>query len=88
MRIRIIAVAAALTLTSSLAVAQTTVPDRPVTVVPNGSGGVTAVDPPGTIQADKTTGQVVRPATPGIAPGARDKSRTGGQGVNDRPAGN
>ena len=87
MKTRMIAVAAALTLTSSLAVAQTTVPDRPVTVVPNSSGGVTAVDPPGTIQSDRTTGQVVRPATPGIAPGARDKSRTGGQGVNDRPPG-
>jgi len=57
MKIRTIAIAAALTLTSSLAVAQTTVPDRPVTVAPDGSGGVTAVDPAGTIQADKTTGR-------------------------------
>jgi hypothetical protein len=26
--------------------------------------------------------------TPGTEPGARDKSRPGGEGVNDRPAGN
>jgi hypothetical protein len=26
------------------------------------------------------------PSGPGIEPGARDKSRTGGEGVNDRPS--
>ena len=93
MKIRTIAIAAVLSLTGSLAFAQTTVDptppsERPV-VVPD-SAGPKIVDPAGTIQNEQTTGlaPVVRPATPGVVPGARDKSRVGGEGVNDRPPGN
>jgi hypothetical protein len=93
MKIRTIAIAAALSLTGSLAFAQTNVDpvpptERPV-VVPDGAGPK-VVDPAGTIQNEQTTGlaPVVRPATPGVVPGARDKSRAGGEGVSDRPPGN
>jgi hypothetical protein len=92
MNIMTTALAAALALTSSLAVAQNVVvepgaaPERPVVVAPDGPR---SIDPAGTIQADKTVGEAPpRPATPGVVPGARDKSRTGGEGVSDRPAGN
>ena len=95
MKIRILAAAAALTLTSSLAVAQNVVVDpdatneRPAAVAPDDGAGVSIVDPAGTIQADKTTGLApVRPATPGVVPGARDKARVGGEGVSDRAPGN
>ncbi len=95
MKIRTIAVTTALMLTSSLAFAQTsvdpgaTVPQLPATAVPGDGAGVRTVDPAGTIQSDKTIGEApARPATPGVVPGARDKSRVGGQGVHDRPAGN
>ena len=93
MKIRTIAVATVLSLTGSFAFAQTTVDhvppsERPV-VVPD-STGPKIVDPAGTIQNEQTTGlaPVVRPATPGVVPGARDKSRVGGEGVSDRPPGN
>jgi hypothetical protein len=91
MKVRTMAVTAALTLTSSLAFAQAvspgaTVPERPVTVAPDPAPRV--VDPAGTIQNDRTTGMTpVRPATPGAVPGARDKSRVGGEGVHDRAPG-
>ena len=80
-------------LSAPLAFAQTTVDpvspsERPV-VVPD-STGPKILDPAGTIQNEQTTGlaPVVRPATPGVVPGARDKSRVGGEGVSDRPPGN
>lgn len=92
MKIQTIAVAAALTLTNSLAIAQTSVDSgaavrqRPVTVP---GARAPSADPAGTIEADKTVGEAPsRPATPGVVPGARDKSRVGGEGVSDKPAGN
>ena len=92
MKVRTITIAVALTLTSSLAVAQTSVtpgaavPERPATAVPGAAPRI--VDPAGTVEADKTTGLApIRPATPGLVPGARDKSRVGGEGVNDRGTG-
>lgn len=91
MKIRIIALATTFVLSSSMAFAQTgTVTPAPGsgTAVTDDDARPTVVDPAGTLNADKTTGaNIARPATPGVAPGARDKSRTGGQGVNDRPAG-
>lgn len=93
MKIPTLAVATALSLTSSLALAQPATvapgsppPERPATVAPGAAPRV--VDPAGTID-EKTTGMapVVRPATPGVAPGARDKSRVGGEGVNDQGTG-
>lgn len=93
MKIQTIAVAAILSLTSSLAIAQTSldsrtaVPQRPAAVAP--SDGAPSADPAGTLEADKTVGEAPsRPATPGVVPGARDKSRVGGEGVSDKPAGN
>lgn len=97
MKISTITLAATLMLTSSLALAQAgsassdaTVPARPAVAVPADGAGARVVDPAGTIQNERTTGlaPVVRLATPGVAPGARDKSRVGGEGVSDRPAGN
>jgi len=92
MKVRTMAVAAALTLSSSLAIAQTTVVPAPTApegtvVVPDGAR---VVDPAGTIQNEKTTGMapVVRPSTPGVVPGARYKARVGGEGVSDRAPGN
>lgn len=55
------------------------------TSVTGDSARPTVVDPAGTLNADKTTGaNIARPATPGVVPGARDKSRPGGEGPNDR----
>jgi len=94
MKIQTIAVVAVLSLTGSVAIAQTIVEPAPPAsernvVVPDGAGPK-IVDPAGTIQNERTTGlaPVVRPATPGVVPGARDKSRVGGEGVGDRPPGN
>ena len=97
MKISTFAFATAATLLSSTAFAQTVTNDADVTVVPGPSepavvapaGPPRVVDPAGVVNADRTTGAAIsRPPTPGVAPGARDKSRAGGQGVSDRPPGN
>jgi len=97
MKFKTSAIAIALSLSSSVAFAQAggndagaTVPERPATIASGDGAGARIVDPAGTIQNDRTTGlaPVVRPATAGVVPGARDKSRVGGEGVSDRPPGN
>jgi hypothetical protein len=88
MKILALAAAAALALTSSLAFAQTGTTELGAPEGSHSARPARIADPAGTIQADKTIGEAPsRPATPGVVPGSRDKSRVGGEGVNDRPAG-
>jgi hypothetical protein len=91
MKIQTIALAIALSATSSMVLAQLTGNGAGLSG-PAGTGaaagsGETA-GTMGSPSADKTTGMSSsRQATPGLEPGARDKSRPGGNGVNNRPAG-
>jgi hypothetical protein len=93
MNIRTIALATILALSSSAALAQT---GTTTTTVPDNSGAPIAGPGPGG-PATGTTDEHGRNepltsgmsrSTPGAYPGARDRSRPGGEGVNDRPPGN
>ena len=98
MKCSTIALATAIAMTSSLAFAQAgggaatgaAVPETSGTAVNSGGGAVGTVDRGRIVDAPgATTGLApVAPSGPGREPGRRDESRPGGQGVNDRPAGN
>ena len=91
---RTIILATAFVLSSSLAFAQAggansgaAVPERSGTAVTGTGAATNDVGTSGRQEMKPTTG-MSNSATPGAEPGARDKSRPGGQGVNDKPAGN
>ena len=92
MKIGTFVFATAFALSSSAAFAQvrgeadvTVVPAAPP-VVEAPAGPPRVIDPAGVVNADRTTGAAIsRPPTPGVAPGARDKARVGGEGTSDRP---
>ena len=95
MKTRTIVLATMFALSSSMALAQAGA-NEAGTAVPDRSGAPIAGPGPGG-PATGTTDEHGRnePLTsgmsrssPGAYPGARDHSRTGGEGVNDRPAGN
>jgi hypothetical protein len=95
MKTRIVVLAAMFVLSSSMAFAQTAGGDA-VVVAPDRSDAPIAGPGPGG-PATGTTDEHGRnepltsgmsQSTPGAYPGARDRSRTGGEGVNDRPPGN
>ena len=95
MKIRTIALATLFALSGSMASAQTGSNGATV-VVPERSDAPIAGPGPGG-PATGTTDEHGRNepltsgmsrSTPGVKPGARDTSRTGGEGVNDRPPGN
>jgi hypothetical protein len=96
MKFRIIAMTAALTtLTSSFAFAQTggtagitDNPNHPAGAVsgPGPGGPSTGITDPNGRNEPGTSG--IARSGAGTEPGARDKARPGGEGVNDRPAGN
>jgi hypothetical protein len=98
MKLRTIALATALAMTSSLALAQAgggaatgaTVPESSGTAVDGNGVAVGTVDRGRIVnEPGATTGMApVAPTGPGLEPGRRDESRPGGRGVNDRPAGN
>lgn len=98
MKSRTIALATLLAMTSSLALAQAgggaatgaTVPESSGTAVDGNGAAVGTVDR-GRIanEPGATTGMApIAPSGPGREAGRPDESRTGGRGVNDRPAGN
>jgi hypothetical protein len=95
MNTRTIALSAMFVLSTPMALAQTAGSDA-VVVAPDRSGAPVAGPGPGG-PATGTTDEHGRNepltsgmsrSTPGAYPGARDRSRTGGEGVNDRPPGN
>jgi hypothetical protein len=98
MQLKTIALATAFALTNSLAFAQAgggnatgaQVPETSGTAV-NGSGGAVGTVDQGRMmnrEPRATTGMSRSgPSGPGLEPGARDKSRPGGEGVSDRPPG-
>lgn len=93
MKARTFALASIFALSSSVALAQT---GTTTTTVPQSSGAPIAGPGPGG-PATGTTDEHGRnepltsgmsQSSPGAYPGARDRSRPGGEGVNDRPPGN
>jgi hypothetical protein len=93
MKIRTVTLATTFVLSSSLAFAQTgdtgvrPAPERsgaPIAGPGPGGPAVGTTDPHGRNEP-YTSG--MSQSGPGTEPGARDKSRPGGEGVNDRPAG-
>jgi|GEM_PF-6030059 len=90
MQLKTIALATAFALTSSLAFAQAGNGNATGTQVPGTSGTVKGSG--GTVGTTLDTHGRNEPGTNGMAksgpgrePGARDRSRPGGEGVNDRP---
>jgi hypothetical protein len=98
MKLRTIALATALAMTSSLALAQAgggaaagaTIPESSGTAI-DGNGVAVGTADRGRITSEPgaTTGMAPTvPSDRGLEPGRGDESRPGGRGVNDRPAGN
>ena len=92
MKTRMIALVTMFALSSSMALAQTgggaVVPDRsgaPIAGPGPGGPATGTTDEHG--RNEPLTSGMSR-SSPGAYPGARDRSRTGGEGVNDRPPGN
>jgi hypothetical protein len=96
MKIRTIALAALLAVSSSAAFAQAggnnagaTLPESSGTAVNKSGRAVGTIEHGRMINREpRTTTGMSRqgPSGPGLEPGARDKSRPGGEGVSDRPA--
>jgi hypothetical protein len=94
MQFKTIALATAFALTSSLAFAQAGGGNAAGGAAVSGSGGATMNSGGGAANSTVDTHGRNEPGTNGMAksgpgrePGARDKSRPGGEGVNDRPGG-
>jgi hypothetical protein len=95
MQIRTIALASIFALSTSMALAQADREAGTTAVAPDPAAPIRGPGPGG--PATGTTDEHGRnepltsgmsQSTPGAYPGARDRSRPGGEGVNDRPPGN
>jgi hypothetical protein len=92
MKTRTFALATIFALSSTVALAQAgsstaTVPDAGAPVAGPGPGGPATGTTDEHGRNEPLTSGMSR-STPGAYPGARDRSRTGGEGVHDRPPGN
>jgi hypothetical protein len=95
MKIRITTIAAVLALSSTMALAQAggngggaTVPERSGAGISGPGPGGPSVGTTDSHGRNEPVTSGMSQSSPGAEPGARDRSRTGGEGVNDRPPGN
>ena len=92
MKTRTIVLATIFALSTPMAFAQTGTGPSPrgseAPIAGPGPGGAAAAGPTDPAGRNEPGTSGMSRNTPGTEPGARDKSRPGGAGVNDRPAGN